>query len=77
MAAIATQLKQIVQFGDGTMAERNDSLNTQINSLKDQITRFESRLLMREETLLQRFGRLEAMISSLQAQEAFFGGFRR
>jgi flagellar hook-associated protein 2 len=76
-AAIATQLKQIVQFGDGTMAVRDDSLNTQINGLKDQIERFESRLLMREETLLQRFGRLEAMISSLQAQEAFLGGFRR
>jgi flagellar hook-associated protein 2 len=77
MADIASELKYIVQFGDGLLAERDKSLNKQINGIKDQIERFEARLLVREETLLQRFGRMEAAISSLRSAETFFAGFRR
>ena len=70
-AAIARGLEQVLQFGDGTLAARDKSLLRQIDNLQDQIDRFETRLVKREELLLQRFGRLESTISILQAQQQF------
>jgi flagellar hook-associated protein 2 len=69
--ALARALEPIVRSGDGTLALRDSSFDDRIDSLDQQIERFEVRLAKREETLVLQFSRLETLVSTLQGQASF------
>ena len=71
--AVAERLEQVVRFGDGALASRDQGYAQTIESLDASIERFESRLAKREETLLARFTELERIVAGLQSQQGFLG----
>ena len=69
--ALARELVNLTRDVDGTLANRDDAFERQISALDQSIERFEQRLAMREEMLIERFSRLETLINGLQAQGGF------
>ena len=67
----STQLEQLVRSGDGTLAERDDAYDRRLREFDDSISRFESRLAQREESLILRFSELERVVAGLQNQQGF------
>ena len=67
----STQLEQLVRSGDGTLAERDNAYDRRLREFDDSISRFESRLAQREESLILRFSELERVVAGLQNQQGF------
>ncbi len=70
-SAIARYLEPITRSGDGTFAVKDDSFDTQIESLETRIDQFTLYLQAREESMIKRFTALETFISALQSQSGF------
>lgn len=68
---VAQELEVLVRSGDGTLAERDDAFDRRIRTFDDSIERFEQRLALREESLIQRFSALERIVAGLQNQQGF------
>jgi flagellar hook-associated protein 2 len=73
---IGEELESIVRSGDGLFAERDRLYEARLKTIDNSIDRFNSRLALREETLVQRFSALERIVSSLQNQQGFLSGLR-
>jgi flagellar hook-associated protein 2 len=73
---IGEQLESIVRSGDGLFARREQLYQERLKTIDNSIDRFNSRLALREETLVQRFSALERIVSSLQNQQGFLSGLR-
>lgn len=71
---VAAQLEQMVRSGDGTLANRDEAFARRLKEFDVSIERFERRLTLREETLIQRFSALERIIAGLQSQQGFLLG---
>lgn len=74
--AVGEKLEEIVRTGDGLMAERDKQFVRRLDQIDDSIERFNSRLALREESLVARFTALERIVSGLQNQQGFLGGLR-
>jgi len=70
-SAVGERLEGIVRSGDGLLAERDKLFGIRLKSIDSSIERFNSRLSLREETLIQRFSALERIVSGLQSQQGF------
>lgn len=68
---IGEQLESIVRSGDGLFAERDRLYEDRLKTIDGSIDRFNARLALREETLVQRFSALERIVSGLQNQQGF------
>lgn len=68
---VAQELEVLVRSGDGTLAERDEAFDRRIRTFDDSIERFEQRLALREESLIQRFSALERIVAGLQNQQGF------
>lgn len=68
---VGERLEGIVRSGDGLLAERDKLFGIRLKSIDNSIERFNTRLALREETLIQRFSALERVVSGLQSQQGF------
>ncbi len=73
---IGEELESIVRSGDGLFAERDKLFEDRLKTIDRSIDQFNSRLALREETLVQRFSALERIVSSLQNQQGFLSSLR-
>ena len=73
---IGERLESIVRSGDGLLAERDKLFDKRLKTIDSSIERFNSRLALREETLIQRFSALERIVSGLQNQQGFLSSLR-
>ena len=73
---IGEELESIVRSGDGLFAERDKLFEDRLKTIDRSIDQFNSRLALREETLIQRFSALERIVSSLQNQQGFLSSLR-
>lgn len=73
---IGERLEAIVRSGDGLFAERDKQLENRLKQFDSSIARFNTRLSLREETLIQRFSALERIVSGLQNQQGFLSSLR-
>jgi len=73
---IGDQLEDIVRTGDGLIAERDQLYQRRLKQFDASIDAFNSRLALREDTLVQRFSALERIVSSLQNQQGFLSSLR-
>ncbi len=73
---IGEQIESIVRSGDGLFARREQLYQDRLKTIDNSIDRFNSRLALREETLVQRFSALERIVSSLQNQQGFLSSLR-
>jgi flagellar hook-associated protein 2 len=67
-AQLSTQLNNVTDPDEGTIAYRNDAYQDMIDDIDDQIEIKEERLLDMEEMLRKQFVNLEVLLSSLQVQ---------
>lgn len=61
-------VKNLTDYGTGTIASRQKSLDSQIKDIKDQMTGLSDRLSLREETLRNQFNAMEQAIQSIKSQ---------
>lgn len=73
---IGEQIESIVRSGDGLFARREQQFQERLKTIDNSIDRFNARLALREETLVQRFSALERIVSSLQNQQGFLSSLR-
>ena len=65
-----------MRSGDGLFAKREQQFQERLKTIDASIDRFNSRLALREETLVQRFSALERIVSGLQNQQGFLSSLR-
>lgn len=75
-ASLVEALDPLVRSGDGVLAVRDQSFQSQLDSLADQIANAEARLSQKEESLVLQFTRLETTVSQLQGMSDFLGSVR-
>jgi flagellar hook-associated protein 2 len=73
---IGERLESIVRSGDGLLAQRDKLFGDRLKTIDNSIDQFNSRLALREETLIQRFSALERVVSGLQNQQGFLSSLR-
>ena len=73
---VGEQLEEIVRTGDGLLTERDKLFASRLKVFDTSIDQFNTRLALREETLVQRFSSLERIVSGLQNQQGFLSSLR-
>ncbi|WP_226346446.1 flagellar filament capping protein FliD [Agilicoccus flavus] len=66
--------KQATSAADGTLTMRIQAEQASVKDYTAQITRFEDRMSLREETLKQQFSAMESLLSKMQAQGNWLSG---
>ena len=66
--------KQATSAADGTLTVRIQAEQASVKDYTAQITRFEDRMSLREETLKQQFSAMESLLSKMQAQGNWLSG---
>ena len=73
---VGEQLEEIVRTGDGLLTARDKLFATRLKVFDASIDQFNTRIALREETLVQRFSALERIVSGLQNQQGFLSSLR-
>lgn len=66
--------KQATGAADGTLTMRIQAEQASVKDYTAQITKFEDRMSLREQTLKQQFGAMESLLSKMQAQGSWLSG---